>query len=244
MPTEVLIAVGVTFVLFAVAWVLVPFALRKRAERRLAEMCRSRRAVVLTYDDGPGPGLTPQLLDVLREAGVKATFFMIGRNADSSPDLARRVVLEGHDAGSHTYRHRNAWKTAPWTAARDVLDGMVAIDTRGGDGRHFRPPFGKLTLAGLAQGARRKLRFGWWTVDSRDSWARRPIPEVLMELREKGGGVVLMHDFDRFDRAPTNPPHPVHVLELTRRIIGLARAEHFTILTLSELRPIEGGANA
>lgn len=219
-------------------WFALPFALRKRGEVLLDRRCRAARVIVLSYDDGPGPALTPRLLDLLGEYHAKATFHALGRNALPSPDLMRRLVAEEHEVGSHTQNHSNAWKTSPWRFARDLAAGIATVDGFGGQGRHFRPPYGKLTLAGLLQGAALGLRFSWWTVDSRDSWDRRPVEEVLADLRRQGGGVVLMHDFDAYDRAPKTPPHPDYVLDLTRCILDFARAEGFRVLPLSGLRDL------
>ena len=72
------------------AWFLLPFALRKLETRRLGDMCRARNAIVLTYDDGPAPGVSDVLLDVLQEENAPATFFVIGRNAQDNPTLISR----------------------------------------------------------------------------------------------------------------------------------------------------------
>lgn len=76
-------------------------------------------------------------------------------------------------------------------------------------------------------------------MDSRDSWARRPIADVLAELRRQGGGVVLMHDFDSYAGVPEAPSHfdLDHVPALTRSIIEMARAEGFHIIQMASLRP-------
>jgi len=216
-------------------WFLLPFSLRKWGEARLDRRCLAGRAIVLTYDDGPGPGLTPPLLDLLAEYGARASFHVLGRNAELAPDLMRRLVAEGHEVGSHTQDHANAWKSSPLRFARDLAAGVKTVDAFGGQGRHFRPPFGKMTLAGLVQGLALGLRYGWWTVDSRDSWDRRPIADVLAELTRRGGGVVLMHDFDTYTRAPSLPSHQDHVLALTRSILDMARREGFRIIPLSAL---------
>lgn len=217
------------------AWFALPFALRKRGEARLDRQCRAGRSIVLSYDDGPGPGVTPRLLDLLAEYGVTASFHLLGRNARATPALVSRLVAEGHDVGSHTQDHANAWKAPPWCFARDLAAGITTVEAMGGKGRRFRPPYGKMTLAGLIQGAVLGLDYHWWTIDSRDSYDRRPAEEVLDELRRRGGGVVLMHDFDSYDRAPKDPPHPDYVLDLTRRLLDLARDEGYRILPLSDL---------
>lgn len=137
-------------VLLALAWFLVPFAFRKWEERRLRARCRAMKAIVLTYDDGPGTMLTDCLLALLARHGVRANFFVLGRNAEMRPEIVRRLVAEGHEVGSHTQEHSNAWKTDPFTAARDLARGIRTASALGADARLFRPPFRKLTLAGPA----------------------------------------------------------------------------------------------
>lgn len=219
----------------ALFWFGLPISLRKWGEWRLRQICRARRAIVLSYDDGPGEVLTPRLLDLLAQHAVTASFHVLGRHAELRPELLRRMIAAGHDVGSHTQEHCNAWRSTPWRAARDLAAGVRVVKGLGGSWRLYRPPFGKQTGGGLLQAALLGLRHCWWTVDSRDSWARRPIADVLAELRRRGGGVVLMHDFDRYDRAPPQPAHVDHVLDLTGQIIAFAGAEGFRILPLSHL---------
>jgi len=150
-------------------WFLLPFAVRKAGETTLRRRCRAQRAIVLSYDDGPGIHLTPALVELLAAYGVCATFHLLGRNALAAPALAQRLVAHGHEVGSHTQDHAHAWKTSPLRFGRDLLAGVATINGLGGQGRHFRPPHGKLTLAGMLQAAALGLRCAWWTVDSRDS---------------------------------------------------------------------------
>ncbi len=229
-------------ILGGLCWFLVPFALRQRAERRLAALCKAKRAIVLTYDDGPGATLTPQLLDLLSESGVHATFFVLGQNAKAAPDLVRRLVQEGHEVGSHTYDHTNAWKVSPIRAARDVDAGVATVAKLGGDRNLFRPPYGKLTLAGLIAGLRRGFRYGWWTLDSRDSWDRRPMAEVLADLKAQGGGVVLMHDLDEYKDTTGDLSHIDYVLQLTTKLIALAKSDGYQVMRLGDLDAKAGKA--
>lgn len=220
----------------AAAWFLVPFIWRKLEERRLTRLCRRHRMIVLTYDDGPGPELTPQILDLLKRFEVYATFFLLGKHAQLRPELAQRVIAEGHEVGSHTQDHSNAWKATPFRASRDRAAGVRTVLSLGGDGHLFRPPFGKLTLWGLIEGALRRTRYAWWTVDSRDSWARRPVEAVLSEIEAKGGGIVLMHDYDEYAGQVGGIRHVDHVLDLTRRILEFAKAHNYSVARLSELQ--------
>lgn len=228
-------AVTVLFIGFVAAWFLVPYGFRLHGERTLARLCRERRAIVLTFDDGPDTDLTPKLLDLLRRHGAKATFFMLGEQLERHRALADRVVAEGHEVGSHSQHHLNAWKSDPFSVSRDVKAGQNAVRSLVAGGHLFRPPFGKLTLAGLAALTWRKVRFGWWTVDCRDSWSRREIQDVLAEIAAKNGGVVLLHDYDSYPEEKAGTDHGAYVLEITERIVAFAREHGYDLKTLGEL---------
>jgi peptidoglycan-N-acetylglucosamine deacetylase len=219
----------------AAMWYLVPFLIRKKAEEMLVKACRLHRAIVLTYDDGPSSALTPKLLDLLQKHGAKASFYVLGSNAKERSNVIALTLNAGHDVGSHTFYHSNAWKTSPWTYASDLEAGMDAVAKAGGKPEDFRPPFGKLTLAGLIHGRFRRLRYCWWTIDTRDSWARRPIADVLQEIDAKNGGVILMHDWDSYEKAPDYPSHIDHVLKLTESILELGKNRGLAVLSFSEL---------
>ena len=233
--TQLPLSIGASFVGLISLWYLAPFAYRRYYEQRLGQLCRSERVIVLTYDDGPGVNLTPLLLDLLRDHSVSATFFVLGRRVEDHPDLVRRLLYEGHEVGSHTYDHTNAWRALPARVVRDVDAGIALVAEQGGDATLFRPPFGKLTAAGLVDGRRRGLRYGWWTIDSGDSWARKPISDVVGEVEAKRGGVILMHDFDRYDVTDDGVSHVDHVLSLTERVIDFARTHGYQLRTLDQL---------
>ncbi len=236
--------VGIAALIGAFAlWFLAPFAYRRRQEAALAKACRTAGAIVLSYDDGPGPELTPQLLDLLAARGARATFFCLGDHTEGQRPLVERLLRDGHELGSHTYHHTNAWKAGPLRAARDFKAGARTIQALGGDGALFRPPYGKLTLAGWLHGRAKGLRFGWWTIDTRDSWAPRPVDDILAEIDRENGGVVLMHDWDDYGEAAPKPAHISSTLALTERILDLASRKGLAVRTLGEvLRDAEATA--
>src|SRR5256885_12967260 len=83
--------------------------------------------VALTYDDGPGR-YTPDLLDLLAGHGAKATFFLVGSQIEQYADVARRIVADGHEVGSHTMAHHNHKEVEPRVAVSDMLEGAAAIE--------------------------------------------------------------------------------------------------------------------
>lgn len=226
----------------AAVWFLLPMAARRLGERRLAARCRNMRALLLTYDDGPGPSVTPALLDLLASQGVRVTFFVRGDHAEASAALVRRALAEGHAVGHHSFAHTNAWTTAPHVHARDIAHGRAVVARLGGDARLHRPTFGKQTLAAWLASLRDGLVLAWWTIDPQDSWAPRPIPDVLAELDQAGGGVVLLHDFDHYPRLDPaqNAAHAAHVLALTEALIAHARSRSWRLLTFADLAAVPG----
>lgn len=234
MGWAVAIVVGVGGAL--AAWFVLPWLLRRRAVRHLHRLCAARRAIVLTYDDGPGPRLSPALADLLARHGVRATFFMIGARAAGQPQIVQALQAAGQEIGSHTQTHLNAWKTPPLAPVRDIRAGRETLARLGAPSALFRPPFGKATLATRLHGWQNRLTFAFWTVDSRDSWETpRPVAEVLARIEAQGGGVVLMHDCDAPPRSPNPAGHPDHVLRLTEAIIAFAAEKQFSLLSFGAL---------
>ncbi len=166
------------------------------------------RTVALTFDDGPGLW-TPKVLDVLRRSGVKAAFFVIGRNAETNPGLVSAIAADGHLIGNHTWNHDPPPGGASWPRARlaNELDrtDQLLNEITGSRTCWFRPPAGILSGA-TAEVRRRSLAVAMWSVDSRD-WliqkgARRdPDGELAHRIvvRATSGAdqknpIVLLHD--------------------------------------------------
>jgi peptidoglycan/xylan/chitin deacetylase (PgdA/CDA1 family) len=102
----------------------------------------SKNQVAFTFDDGPHPRYTPELLDLLQDYQVKATFFVLGSQADLHPDLIRRMHREGHQIGIHNYNHTSNWLMLPWTVRRDHMERTADIieSIIGKRPDHYRPP--------------------------------------------------------------------------------------------------------
>jgi peptidoglycan/xylan/chitin deacetylase (PgdA/CDA1 family) len=165
------------------------------------------RGVALTFDDGPSPEHTPRVLAMLEQAGVKATFFVIGRKAEAHPDLVRAVVAAGHGVGVHSYLHDRLFSMRRPAYVRADLERSIAALQRitGERPRLFRPPIGH-TNAVIAHAARSLgLTLVGWSVRSLDGMpnatSERVARRVVPRLRD--GQVVLLHDAaERDDRVP------------------------------------------
>ena len=199
----------------------------------LRRRCARTGHLVLSYDDGPGTRLTPQLLDCLADREARATFFPLGNRAREAPSVLDRMAAASHEVGCHGYSHVNAAECPRGAAAQDIDLGYRAlapwVDPRG----IFRPPYGKLSGESWRAVRRRGAPLGWWTVDSGDALLEPPRMEpVLAAVERGGGGVVLMHDFDR---DPPEPERERFVLELTAALLDLADRRRWTVATLGQV---------
>ena len=104
----------------------------------------TRPRVALTFDDGPHPRYTPQILDILKEYGVNATFFAVGSNAENYPQLVQRICEEGHELGNHTHNHFHVAKLSREALCADIVDNSLVI---GGTVGHLHHGHTRLTVA-------------------------------------------------------------------------------------------------
>jgi len=131
------------------------------------------RNVALTFDDGPSPNWTPQVLDVLAAKRVHATFFMLGQNARAYPRLVRRVVREGHTVGNHSQTHPQMTELSTSRQATQMDSATRAISAAVGGGYRpcfFRPPSGDYNNTTVRLARARGMSTVVWSHDTRD-WA-------------------------------------------------------------------------
>jgi peptidoglycan/xylan/chitin deacetylase (PgdA/CDA1 family) len=157
-----------------------------------------RPQIALTFDDGPDPEVTPTVLDALRQHDARATFFTIGRNLERHMDIGRRMIAEGHELGSHSWRHVRWQNFYGRTAqAADLERSARLIQALKGTTAEplYRPPIG-LKSPPLARAAHaRKIRMIAWSLHSRDTTTNNPSRIADRVLSRIGpGDIVLMHD--------------------------------------------------
>lgn len=153
-------------------------------------------AVALTFDDGPDPRWTPQILDVLDAHHMHATLFVVGRSAARYPELIRAIIAHGDAVALHTWNHRRLTTVSAAGFGLEV-DPEIALvsDLTGSRPTCLRPPFGSATGATVALAAARDLQLVQWSIDPRD-WARPGVAaiEAVADNELAAGKVLLLHD--------------------------------------------------
>jgi len=150
-------------------------------------------SVYLTFDDGPHPEITPAILDILKKANARATFFCIGSNVARYPEIYRRIVAEGHRTGNHTWSHLNGWKVDKQTYLNDVVMSEEYVSSH-----IFRPPYGKIKR-GQARELQRRFSIIMWDVLSGD-FDPTCTPEQCLrnvESHTQDGSIVVFHDNEK-----------------------------------------------
>ena len=192
---------------------------------------RAGRRVALTFDDGPDPEWTPRVLDLLADAGVRATFFLIGERAAKAAAVVRRLAAEGHEVANHSWSHRNLWFCGPGATAEQVRRGHDTLaDLTGTAPRHFRPPWGMVNAAMFRAVRTAGERVVFWSVQpegQRPASAGRQVEYVLR--RAHAGAIVDLHDAEGTPRAPAR------LVEALPPMIAGLREHGYAFATVADL---------
>ncbi len=205
---------------------------RAPAWGEVVESVAAREPVVaLTFDDGPAEPYTSELLDVLAEHGVVATFFLVGKQVVRHPRVVRRMVREGHALGNHSWDHSHLGRAA-WSRVAEQVSSTAAAIRRVAGVRTwlFRPPYGELgpQLRGPdgAVAAARHVNV-LWSVEAGD-WATRSSRLVALRVLRsvRPGAILLLHDGGGDRR---------HVVRATSWVVGHLAARGYRFVTVPEL---------
>ena len=154
---------------------------------------KNRKVVALTFDDGPNPATTNQALDTLSKYGIKATFFVLGKNVSGNEEILKRMKADGHVIGNHSWSHPVLSKLSLDEAKKQITDTEAALTkVLGSSSKLMRPPYGAIT-----DDIRNSLNLSFimWDVDSLD-WKSKNETAILTEIQRqvKNGSIILMHD--------------------------------------------------
>ena len=183
---------------------------------------KNRKVVALTFDDGPNPATTNQALDTLSKYGIKATFFVLGKNVSGNEEILKRMKADGHVIGNHSWSHPILSQLSLDEAKKQITDTEdVLTKVLGSSSKLMRPPYGAIT-----DDIRNSLdlSFIMWDVDSLD-WKNKNEASILTEIQRevKNGSIILMHDI----HAET-----VHALP---KVIDYLKGQGYDFVTVPDL---------
>ncbi len=187
--------------------------------------------ICLSFDDGPDPRYTPEVLKILREFKVPAVFFLVGAKAERTPDLVKQIEAEGHQIGCHTYDHRHAYLLSPWKSVATISKGRQAIEKITGKPlRWFRPPWGALNLFQYWFLKQVGLETVLWTANARD-WNKKTGALGIFKLlsqKVKADSIIVLHDSGGEKGAPEN------TVAALAGIINWMQNNGYTFISLEE----------
>lgn len=186
------------------------------------EKIQGKKQIAITFDDGPHPVYTPQLLDGLKERGIQASFFLMGKNAESYPEIVKRMADEGHLIGNHTYSHVQLTRLSSENACEEIQKtSRIIQNITGQEVDYIRPPFGSWS-DNLECGV--EMFPVMWTIDPLD-WATDNTDKVVQRVlsNAKENGIILLHD--SYDSS----------VQAAFRIIDTLTKEGYEFVTVDEL---------
>lgn len=152
--------------------------------------------IYLTFDDGPTPEVTEWVLSTLKENNIKATFFCIGKNIVTNPDIYNQIIAEGHSLGNHTFNHLNGWKTSTKEYIENIEDCENVLQRKQNTNKVFRPPYGKITLRQSKLVRKLGYKIIMWDVLSAD-FDQTISPDKCLEnaiQKVTSGSIIVFHD--------------------------------------------------
>lgn len=189
----------------------------------------AEKKVALTFDDGPHEKLTLEILDILDEHGVKATFFPIGKNVEENPEVMNAVISRGHEVGNHTYSHANVSNLSSNQLREEITRTETILKRLGANPTLFRPPGGAYSKNALDTAFEMGYKYILWSwrLDTKD-WSSPSVDQVIKTVKENvtDGGIILFHDY-----VAKNSPTP----ESLRVLIPYLKEKGYTFVTVSEL---------
>lgn len=187
--------------------------------------------VALTFDDGPDPVYTPQVLALLRKHRARATFFVTGRRAQEYPALVTRIVDQGSQVGNHGFEHQDYSSLPPEAVLAEVTKAEAVIrEVTGKTPSVFRPPYGAFAppMVELLQQRHYQFVLWTWSTNSHDALSNPSAEEIVQRILQgvKPGAIILLHDHGG-DRRP--------MVEAVDRVLTVLGERGYRFVTLDEL---------
>jgi peptidoglycan-N-acetylglucosamine deacetylase len=194
---------------------------------------RTQKQIALTFDDGPEPIYTDQLLDLLDKENVKATFFLIGKKVKAHPEIVKKIVSQGHSVGNHSWSHCKL----SWQKIETIIDELdktqnIIAEVTGGISVLFRPPYGSRDHRVLHAARKRGLSTIMWSITTWD-WENPGADKLFNKVRKKikPGSILCFHDGSKNE----DSKHPEQTILAVSKLISHLRSLDYTFLTIPEM---------
>ena len=157
---------------------------------------KGEKLLYLTFDDGPVPEATPEILQILNDKSIKATFFCVGDNVVKHPEIFTSIIRDGHAVGNHTYNHLNGWKTSSDHYLDNVMKCKNVMDRQNVKSGLFRPPYGKIQRRQIASLKKENFNIIMWDVLSGDFDKELDHRDCLKKTIKAttDGSIIIFHD--------------------------------------------------
>ncbi len=192
------------------------------------------KEVALTFDDGPYGTSTEEVLNILKTENIHATFFLIGKNVDEYPKIAKEIVDEGNIVGNHTYSHLKTFnKMSANDFAKDLIRDEISIaSSTGVVPKLFRPPYGNISNTMKSELKKEGYTLVLWSVDGKD-WSLNKTANQIEDgtvSKTKPYSILLMHDGHETNNYPR-----VNSIEALPKIIEDLKNKGYTFVTVDKL---------
>jgi peptidoglycan/xylan/chitin deacetylase (PgdA/CDA1 family) len=191
------------------------------------------KAVALTFDDGPSPVYTPQIMALFKRYQAQGTFFVMGRQVEQYPGLVEGLIKAGHEVGNHSFSHPRLTMTGQSSREQELERTSLDLDLLGcpQSQRLFRPPYSAYDDRLKTYLAHTKRRLVLWSIDSGD-WQGLAAPAIIKNVlsRVRNGAIIIFHDNDESARADRHP-----TVEALRIILPALKTAGYRLVTVSQL---------
>ncbi|MDP4085519.1 MAG: polysaccharide deacetylase family protein [Bacillota bacterium] len=229
-----MVSVGIILLLLVILYTIVPYMITRWAGFFVYQKGNVSSNIALTFDDGPSPKYTNELLDLLKQHKIKASFFVVGSKAKQHPDIIMRMHHEGHLIGIHNYVHHSNWFMLPHRVSCEVEETAKVIQNIiGVKPAYYRPPWGMMNFFDLF--AHKKYHIILWSLmvgDWKSKGSSRRIEKRLLK-GTKPGDIVLLHDSGETWGADEDAPQ--FTIEALRTVIKELKGRGYTFARVDEM---------
>ena len=218
---------------FVLIYYVIPFIINKAAKASFKKEMRNKDGIYLSFDDGPDPETTRQVLNILKQHNKKAIFFLIGSKAEKHINIVQQIIHEGHIIGEHSYSHYHPWKLNIFKYANDIYRSYFCFKSirkkLNINSNLYRPPHGKYNILTLLYILLTRKKVIFWNIDSKDYCQEEDaiIEKTMKELSD--GQLLLFHDSN------ANPNHGDKITSVIDKIIPLIESKNRVIKNAKEL---------